>query len=166
MEIVTVPLWLALTSQWILTPLTTKHWKNTVGKIHSDFGIDGLALSWLHSYLSYRSQCVKLGDHTSSSAALLVRVSQGSVLGPLSSWPIPHLCPISLRTSTCLFTNMWMTRAFIPFSPTTVSPINLIICASAQMPLMTGILSIFPTQPTETQNHGCTRNHLLAHPHT
>ena len=52
-------------------------------RLHSDFGIDGLALSWLRSYLSNRSQYVKLGDHTSPSAALLAGVPQGSVLGPL-----------------------------------------------------------------------------------
>ena len=41
-------------------------------RLHSDFGIDGLALSWLRSYLSNRSQYVKLGDYTSPSAALLL----------------------------------------------------------------------------------------------
>ena len=51
--------------------------------LHSDFCIDGLALSWLRSYLSNRSQYVKLGDYTSPSAALLAGVPQGSVLGPL-----------------------------------------------------------------------------------
>ena len=52
-------------------------------RLHSDFGIDGFALSWLRSYLSNKSQYVKLGDHTSPSAALLAGVPQGSVLGPL-----------------------------------------------------------------------------------
>ena len=57
-------------------------------RFHSDFSIDGLALSWFRSFLSNRSQYVKLGDHTSLSAALLAVpcspwVPQGSVLGPL-----------------------------------------------------------------------------------
>ena len=52
-------------------------------RLHADFGIDGLALSWLRSYLSNRSQYVKLGDRTSPSAALLAGVPQGSVLGSL-----------------------------------------------------------------------------------
>ena len=52
-------------------------------RLHSDFGIACLALSWLRSYLSNRPQYVKLGDHTSPSAAILAGVPQGSVLGPL-----------------------------------------------------------------------------------
>ena len=35
-------------------------------RLKSDFGIDGLAFSWLQSYLSNRTQYVKLGNHSSS----------------------------------------------------------------------------------------------------
>ena len=62
-------------------------------RLHSDFGIDGIALSWLRSYLSNGSQYVKLGDHTSPSAALLAGVPQGSVLGPLLF--TTHTSPLS-----------------------------------------------------------------------
>ena len=61
----------------------TINYRILLDRLHSDFGIDGLALLWLRSYLSNRSQYVKLGDHTSPSAALLAGVPQGSVLGPL-----------------------------------------------------------------------------------
>ena len=51
-------------------------------RLKSDFGIDGLAFSWIQSYLSNRTQYVKLGDH-SSPVELLAGVPQSSVLGPL-----------------------------------------------------------------------------------
>ena len=52
-------------------------------RLKSDFGIDGLAFSWLQFYLSNRTQYVKLGNHSSSPVELLAGVPQGSVLGPL-----------------------------------------------------------------------------------
>ena len=52
-------------------------------RLKSDFGIDGLAFSWLQSYLSNITQYVKLGNHSSSPVELLAGVPQGSVLGPL-----------------------------------------------------------------------------------
>ena len=52
-------------------------------RLKSDFGIDGLAFSWLQSYLSNRTQYVKLGNHSSAPVELLAGVPQGSVLGPL-----------------------------------------------------------------------------------
>ena len=67
----------------LLAAFDTINHRILLDRLHSDFGIDGLALSWLRSYLSNRSQYVKLGDHTSPSAALLAGVPQGSVLGPL-----------------------------------------------------------------------------------
>ena len=53
-------------------------------RLHSDFGIDGLALSWLRSYLSNRSQYVNLGDHTSFSSALLGPLLFTTYTSPLS----------------------------------------------------------------------------------
>ena len=114
-------------------------------RFHSYFSIDGLALSWHHSYLSNRSQYVKLSDHTFSE--LRCTSCRGSPwLGPRI--PTPHPCLTSLRTSTCLFQDDEPLFCPLP-SPSTVSPINLTICGSAQMPLMTCILSIFSTQPAE-----------------
>ena len=52
-------------------------------RLKSDFGIDGLAFSWLQSYLSNRTQYVKLGNHSSAPVELLAGVPQGSVLGTL-----------------------------------------------------------------------------------
>jgi len=51
-------------------------------RLQTEFGVTGTALSWLRSYLSGRSQFVKLGNHQSPAVSLNVGVPQGSVLGP------------------------------------------------------------------------------------
>ena len=48
-----------------------------------DFGISGVALQWMKSYLEGRSYCVKVGDTLSSVIGLLFGVPQGSLLGPI-----------------------------------------------------------------------------------
>ena len=47
------------------------------------FGVSGKALDWLKSYLTGRSQRIKLGDCLSFRSDLSFAVPQGSVLGPL-----------------------------------------------------------------------------------
>ena len=47
------------------------------------FGVSGKALDWLKSYLTGRSQRIKLGNCLSSRSDLSFGVPQGSVLGPL-----------------------------------------------------------------------------------
>ena len=49
----------------------------------SFYGIRGIPLTWLTSYLSHRQQCVMVHDHTSSYYSVVCGVPQGSVLGPL-----------------------------------------------------------------------------------
>jgi len=51
-------------------------------RLNTDFGIEGGALTWLESYLAYRTQVVCSGCSTSSPVVLAARVPQGSVLGP------------------------------------------------------------------------------------
>ena len=51
--------------------------------LKSKFHISGTALSWFKSFLSGRTQRVKIGDSSSSSLTLLYGVPQGSILGPL-----------------------------------------------------------------------------------
>ena len=46
------------------------------------FGIHDKALEWLHSYFSYRSQVVSVGESISTAQLLTCGVPQGSVLGP------------------------------------------------------------------------------------
>ena len=47
------------------------------------FGITGTVLQWFHSYLSGRSQFVKINDTKWSVRDLTVSVQEGSVLGPI-----------------------------------------------------------------------------------
>ena len=47
------------------------------------YGIRGVALNWLRSYLSNRMQCVEIGDAQSELEFIKCGVPQGSVLGPL-----------------------------------------------------------------------------------
>ena len=51
--------------------------------LQSKFHITGSALSWFKSFLSGRTQRVKIGDSLSSSLTILFGVPQGSILGPL-----------------------------------------------------------------------------------
>jgi hypothetical protein len=46
------------------------------------YGIRGITLKWLTSYLTDRLQCVKIGDHLSSMRSVSFGVPQGSILGP------------------------------------------------------------------------------------
>ena len=52
-------------------------------RLHECYGINGLALSWFESYLSDRTQSVKIGSVLSHPMDLKFGVPQGSVLGPL-----------------------------------------------------------------------------------
>jgi len=52
-------------------------------RLETEFGVTRTVLSWLQSYLSGRSQFVKLGNHQSPAVNLNVGVPQGSVLGPI-----------------------------------------------------------------------------------
>ena len=54
-----------------------------ITRLATRFGIGGKALAWFKSYLSSRSQFVRIDDSTSKSFDLLCGVPQGSILGPL-----------------------------------------------------------------------------------
>lgn len=47
------------------------------------FGVGGKCLSWFQSYLSDRTQCIKIGSIISDAKRLYFGVPQGSVLGPI-----------------------------------------------------------------------------------
>ena len=54
-----------------------------ISRLETRFGVTGLALQWITSYLSDRTQQVVINGAISESAALLQGVPQGSVLGPI-----------------------------------------------------------------------------------
>ena len=53
-----------------------------ISRLRSVFGVSGAALQWVESYLSQRSQYVRVGGEQSCTNSLDVGVPQGSVLGP------------------------------------------------------------------------------------
>jgi hypothetical protein len=52
-------------------------------RLRTAFGVDGLALEWVRSFLMQRTQRVNFGGRLSSIGYLVCGVPQGSVLGPL-----------------------------------------------------------------------------------
>ena len=52
-------------------------------RLQHRYGICGTALNWFRSYLSNRTQSVRIQDIDSSAKTLLYGVPQGSVLGPI-----------------------------------------------------------------------------------
>ena len=52
-------------------------------RLKISFGIDGVVLDWIRSYLSDRKQKVKVNNDISSEIPVKYGVPQGSVLGPL-----------------------------------------------------------------------------------
>ncbi|PIK62499.1 hypothetical protein BSL78_00596 [Apostichopus japonicus] len=52
-------------------------------RLHERYGVDGIPLYWLKSYLANRTQCVIVDQNLSKDVTLATGVPQGSVLGPL-----------------------------------------------------------------------------------
>lgn len=61
---------------------TVRH-RTLLDRLESEFGICGMTLDWLSSYLSDRSFSVRVGTDSSGAVPVYAGVPQGSVLGPL-----------------------------------------------------------------------------------
>jgi hypothetical protein len=53
-----------------------------LSRLHSMFGVSGLALNWFQSYLQSRTSYVKFGSQKSATMEYKIGVPQGSALGP------------------------------------------------------------------------------------
>ena len=111
--------------------------------LSSQFGFSELALKWFHSYISNRTQSVKINTSISQPKSLTCGVPQGSVLGPLlfimyTSPLIVNLFPV-IQTLTIIY--MLMIHRYIlrltPVNASTVIP-ELQSCLTAIQKWMAG----------------------------
>ena len=114
-------------------------------RLQTSFGIDGLPLKWVKSYLSNRHQKVKIDNNLSNVLPILYGVPQGSVLGPLlfSMYIYPLTDVIDDHK---LFFIMYMLMT--PNCMALLLPIKLIHC-----------LTKFLHQPM-TSTYGCQQTNL------
>ena len=80
-----------------ITKYFDKIWhKGLLFKCKNEFGITGILLTWLESYLKDRKQCVRINDTFSDYKIINAGCPQGSVLGPLLA--LIYLDGLSKRT--------------------------------------------------------------------
>ena len=78
-----------ITAQWLcFTGLVNAFAYNwilsfVIDRLYHSFGIRDEVLSWIRSFVTGRTQRVRVGDQYSSSSAVYYGVPQGSVLGPI-----------------------------------------------------------------------------------
>ena len=53
-----------------------------IQRLSDCFGLTGVAVTWVQSYLSNREQFIKIRDHSSRATRMESGIPQGSVLGP------------------------------------------------------------------------------------
>ena len=71
-------------------------------KLHG-LGINSGVITWIQSFLSYRTQCVVLDGEKSDACPVLAGVPQGSVLGPCLFLMYINDMPENMQSSIRLF---------------------------------------------------------------
>ena len=66
--------------------------RGVIDTLHQQIGVTGVPLTWFNSYLSKRSQRIRIGGTTSRPATLSRGVPQGSVLFTSYTIPISSIC--------------------------------------------------------------------------
>ena len=80
---------------------------DTVSILKLSFGIDGIVLCWIKSYLENRRSKVKAGTAYSEVKEPNIKVAQGSVLGPvLFNCVMAGLSPV-LESLGVLWSSLW-----------------------------------------------------------
>ena len=73
-----------------------------INRLSSCFGLTGLALDWISSYLNNRRQSMKIDDACSPLSDITSGVPQRSVLGQFFLLFTPHLSrPLQTLTTNC-----------------------------------------------------------------
>jgi len=93
-----------------------------INRLRTSFGITNSVLSWLQSYLSNRTQSVRIGHHSSTPTRCTTGVPQGSVLGPLLF--ATYTSPIATITHSFLVCHQQYaddTQLFIALNPSDLS---------------------------------------------
>ena len=70
-------------SSCLSVAFNTIHHQTLINRLNNSFGISDTVLKWVTSYLSGRSQFVRLGQSRSSTSVCTTEVPQGSVFGPI-----------------------------------------------------------------------------------
>ena len=94
--------------------------RGVIDTLHQQIGVTGVPLTWFESYLSKRSQRIRIGGTTSRPATLSRGVPQGSVLGPVlfTSYTIP-ISSICKKHGVYYHIYADDTQLYVSFDPTT-----------------------------------------------
>ena len=124
-----------------------------LNRLSTSFGIQGSALAWLTSYLSDRSQTIRIGSAASGPSNCQSGVPQGSVLGPIlfslyiSLLGISSPASIFLICSTLMILSsifLWLLIAL--GHRLTASRLVYLLCVPSSVPMACVLIQTSPTQ--------------------
>jgi len=105
-----------------------------LSRLETSYGISGLALQWLRSFITDRTQKAAFAGTCSTLTTLLYGVSQGSVLGPLLFVFLLVFLPDARNISSCdgsLFFLRFYNSSLISGLPCAFRNPSLLLCSSS-----------------------------------